>query len=84
LTVRVVSSARTSNCPVAIACGLPGDVAWVCFGDVEVGGHEVGALSTAAFDANDPASLERFFDRLPEPIDHVLVTACRHRSSETG
>jgi len=36
---------------------------------------DVGALSTAAFDANDPASLERFFDALPDPIDHVLVTA---------
>ena len=37
--------------------------------------REVGALSTAAFDANDSASLERFFDSLPDPIDHVLVTA---------
>jgi NAD(P)-dependent dehydrogenase (short-subunit alcohol dehydrogenase family) len=36
---------------------------------------DVGARSTAAFDANDPASLERFFDGLPDPIDHVLVTA---------
>jgi NAD(P)-dependent dehydrogenase (short-subunit alcohol dehydrogenase family) len=36
---------------------------------------EVGARSTAAFDANDPAALERFFDGLPGPIDHVLVTA---------
>jgi NAD(P)-dependent dehydrogenase (short-subunit alcohol dehydrogenase family) len=35
---------------------------------------ELGALSTAAFDANDPASLERFFVDLPAPIDHVMVT----------
>jgi NAD(P)-dependent dehydrogenase (short-subunit alcohol dehydrogenase family) len=35
---------------------------------------ELGALSTAAFDANDPASLERFFVDLPGPIDHVMVT----------
>jgi len=35
---------------------------------------EVGALRTAAFDANDPASLERFFLDLPAPIDHVMVT----------
>jgi len=35
---------------------------------------EVGALRTAAFDANDPASLERFFLDLPTPIDHVMVT----------
>src|SRR4051794_29261266 len=36
---------------------------------------EVGARSSAAFDANDPAALERFFCGLPDPIDHVLVTA---------
>src|SRR3954469_7250206 len=36
---------------------------------------EVGARSSAAFDANDPAALERFFSALPDPIDHVLVTA---------
>jgi len=35
---------------------------------------EVGALRTAAFDANDPASLEKFFLDLPAPIDHVMVT----------
>jgi NAD(P)-dependent dehydrogenase (short-subunit alcohol dehydrogenase family) len=36
---------------------------------------DVGARSTAAFDANDAAALKRFFDGLPDPIDHVLVTA---------
>jgi NAD(P)-dependent dehydrogenase (short-subunit alcohol dehydrogenase family) len=36
---------------------------------------DVDARSAAAFDANDPASLKRFFDGLPDPIDHVLVTA---------
>jgi NAD(P)-dependent dehydrogenase (short-subunit alcohol dehydrogenase family) len=36
---------------------------------------EVGAHKTAAFDANDPASVKRFFEDLPEPIDHVMVTA---------
>jgi NAD(P)-dependent dehydrogenase (short-subunit alcohol dehydrogenase family) len=35
---------------------------------------EVGARSTAAFDATDSAALESFFDELPGPIDHVLVT----------
>src|ERR1700756_739631 len=35
---------------------------------------ELGALSTAAFDALDFERLERFFDELPTPIDHVLVT----------
>ena len=37
--------------------------------------HDLEALSTAAFDANDPAALERFFGGLPKPIDHVMVTA---------
>jgi NAD(P)-dependent dehydrogenase (short-subunit alcohol dehydrogenase family) len=36
---------------------------------------DVDARRTAAFDANDPAELKRFFDGLPDPIDHVLVTA---------
>ncbi len=36
---------------------------------------ELGAQRTAAFDANDAASLERFFLDLPTPIDHVMVTA---------
>jgi NAD(P)-dependent dehydrogenase (short-subunit alcohol dehydrogenase family) len=35
---------------------------------------EIGALSTAAFDANDPALLESFFRDLPTPIDHVMLT----------
>jgi NAD(P)-dependent dehydrogenase (short-subunit alcohol dehydrogenase family) len=37
---------------------------------------ELDALSTAAFDATDPALLERFFRDLPA-IDHVMVTAGR-------
>lgn len=36
---------------------------------------ELGALSTATFDANDLAALEGFFERLSAPIDHVMVTA---------
>ena len=36
---------------------------------------EVGTQHTAAFDANDAASVERFFRDLPTPIDHVMVTA---------
>ena len=37
--------------------------------------REVGAERTAAFDANDPAALESFFQDLPGPVDHVMVTA---------
>ena len=36
---------------------------------------EVGAHSTAAFDATDAAALAGFFRDLPPPIDHVMVTA---------
>jgi NAD(P)-dependent dehydrogenase (short-subunit alcohol dehydrogenase family) len=35
---------------------------------------EIGAQSTAAFDATDFGRLERFFAKLPASIDHVLVT----------
>ena len=35
---------------------------------------EVDALSTATFDATDFNLLERFFDDLPAPVDHVMVT----------
>ena len=35
---------------------------------------ELGARSKAAFDAADPAALDRFFGGLPGPIDHVMVT----------
>jgi len=36
---------------------------------------EVGAKGTASFDVNDAAALERFFQDLPAPIDHIMVTA---------
>ncbi len=36
---------------------------------------DVGAQRTAAFDASDPAALRKFFQELPAPIDHVMVTA---------
>ena len=36
--------------------------------------REVGAMSTAAFDATELDRLERFFDDLPKPIDHVMVS----------
>src|SRR5262245_26485720 len=41
---------------------------------LERAGSAVGARGTAAFDATDPAALKRFFEELPGPIDHVLVT----------
>jgi NAD(P)-dependent dehydrogenase (short-subunit alcohol dehydrogenase family) len=42
---------------------------------LEQAAHEVGARSTAAFDAVDPAALDRFFADLPKPVDHVLASA---------
>jgi NAD(P)-dependent dehydrogenase (short-subunit alcohol dehydrogenase family) len=35
---------------------------------------EVGARSTAAFDATDVHALERFVDGLPTPVDHVMLS----------
>jgi len=42
---------------------------------LEQAARELGAQRTAAFDVNDAASLERFLQDLPTPIDHVMVTA---------
>jgi len=41
---------------------------------LERAAEEVGASGTAAFDATDFDRLGRFFDELPGPIDHVLVS----------
>jgi NAD(P)-dependent dehydrogenase (short-subunit alcohol dehydrogenase family) len=41
---------------------------------LERAARDVDARSTAAFDATDAAALKRFFEDLPGPIDHVLVT----------
>jgi NAD(P)-dependent dehydrogenase (short-subunit alcohol dehydrogenase family) len=42
---------------------------------LEEAASELGARSTAAFDANDSAALEAFFADLEGPVDHVLATA---------
>ena len=44
---------------------------------LERAAREVDAMSTAAFDAADSAALDRFFQSLPDQIDHVMVTAGR-------
>jgi NAD(P)-dependent dehydrogenase (short-subunit alcohol dehydrogenase family) len=59
--------ARREGADVVLAGRSPGRLAQAA--------AEVGARSTAAFDATDSAALERFFVDLPAPIDHVLVTA---------
>jgi NAD(P)-dependent dehydrogenase (short-subunit alcohol dehydrogenase family) len=42
---------------------------------LEQAAADVGAKQATAFDATDPAALERFFASLPEPIDHIMITA---------
>jgi NAD(P)-dependent dehydrogenase (short-subunit alcohol dehydrogenase family) len=42
---------------------------------LENAARDVGARSTAAFDASDTGALKEFFDELQAPIDHVMVTA---------
>jgi NAD(P)-dependent dehydrogenase (short-subunit alcohol dehydrogenase family) len=44
---------------------------------LEQAARELGARSSAAFDAADPDRLAQFFQDLPTPIDHVMVTAGR-------
>jgi len=39
--------------------------------------NELQATSSSAFDATDSAALDRFFSDLPNPIDHIMVTAGR-------
>ena len=39
--------------------------------------QELDAARTAAFDATDPATVERFFADLPFPMDHVFVSGRR-------
>lgn len=60
-------AARTAGAEVVLAARNPERL--------ERAGREVGARSTAAFDATDFESVTRFFAELPGPIDHVLVTA---------
>src|SRR5215475_11709969 len=42
---------------------------------LEQAANAVGAERIAAFDANDAVSLDAFLQSLPNPIDHVMVTA---------
>ena len=39
--------------------------------------QDLGALDSAAFDAFDSAAMDRFLQGLPNPIDHLMVTAGR-------
>ena len=41
---------------------------------LERAARELGPLSSAAFDATDFERLATFFEKLPTPIDHLLVT----------
>ena len=59
--------ARTEGADVILAARNPERL--------EQAARELGALSTSAFDATDPDALASFFNSLPTPIDHVMVTA---------
>jgi NAD(P)-dependent dehydrogenase (short-subunit alcohol dehydrogenase family) len=43
-------------------------------GRLQNAADELTPVATAAFDATDPERLDRFFQDLPRPVDHVLVT----------
>ena len=58
--------ARAEGADVILAARNPGRLKQAAL--------EVGAQRTAAFDATDWAALDRFFQDLPEQIDHVMVT----------
>jgi NAD(P)-dependent dehydrogenase (short-subunit alcohol dehydrogenase family) len=59
--------ARAEGADVILVARNPGRLAHAA--------RELGALRTAAFDATDVERLEQFFEELPAPIDHVMVTA---------
>ena len=59
--------ARAEGAKVTITGRSPGRLAQAA--------EDVGAESTAAFDATDAAALARFFENVPAPIDHVMTTA---------
>jgi NAD(P)-dependent dehydrogenase (short-subunit alcohol dehydrogenase family) len=64
--LETVRRARTEGADVVLAARDPERL--------ERAALELDAPSTATFDVTDPAALERFFDDLPTPIDHVMVT----------
>jgi NAD(P)-dependent dehydrogenase (short-subunit alcohol dehydrogenase family) len=41
---------------------------------LQAAARDVGAASSAAFDATDPHRLARFFAELPAPVDHVMLS----------
>ena len=67
--------ARTEGAGVILAARNPDRL--------EQAAQDVGAQSTAAFDATDAASLEGFFQDLPTPIDHVMGDEPRNELRST-
>jgi NAD(P)-dependent dehydrogenase (short-subunit alcohol dehydrogenase family) len=59
-------SARVAGADVVLTGRDPGRLQDVA--------DELAPVATAAFDATDPVRLDRFFQELPRPVDHVLVT----------
>jgi len=65
--LETVRKARTEGAEIVLTGRNPDRLAQAA--------QELRAQRTAAFDATDADSLERFFQDLPTPIDHVMVTA---------
>ncbi len=51
---------------------------------IERAAAELGEARTVAFDATDPAALERFFGDLPDPVDHARRSGGRRPPVERG
>ena len=51
---------------------------------LESAARELDAMSTAAFDVTDFPRLAKFFDDLPAPVDHVMVTGPGPHSISTS
>src|SRR5829696_7394255 len=59
--------ARAAGAALVLTARDPGRLAGVA--------EELRPSSTAAFDVTDADRLRRFFESLPGPVDHVMVTA---------
>ncbi|MRJ76569.1 SDR family oxidoreductase [Aeromicrobium sp. SMF47] len=60
---------------LARACGAETIITGRDGGRLAAAAAELDALATAAFDATDGEALDRFLGALPQPVDHVLITA---------
>src|SRR6476660_7986808 len=67
-------TAISPTAPAGQAPVLRGQPVLVIGGSAGIGLATARAVSIAAFDATDFARMGRFFEELPGPVDHVLLT----------